>query len=300
MTDAPKNGRSRQFGRLLVAAFDRFGRHHLFDWAAALTYYSMLSLFPALIVLVSVLGLAGQDTIDALLSNLDDLAPGPVRDLFIDAIGELRRSTSSAGLVLAISLIAALWSASSYVGAFSRAANILWEVRDGTAFPRTIPRRLMITFVMLALLSLIGLIVLATGPLAADLRKLLGLDDNSIIGNGTLRWLLMLVLMILLVGFLFNLAPNRQHRGVAPVSPGSLLAIALWGAGSVAFTAYLANFGSFNKTYGSLAGVVIFLVWLWLSNVALLLGLELDAEVSRFKKAHGRSPFRPRGEHSDG
>lgn len=294
MSDGDGKGFGRQFVTLLVAALDRFGRHHLFDWAAALTYYSMLALFPALIVLVSALGLAGQDTIDALLTNLETLTPGPVRDLFIGAIEELRRTASSAGVVLAISLTAAMWSASSYIGAFSRAANVVWEVRDGTAFPRTIPRRLAITLVMLALISLIGLIVLATGPLAADLRRLLGLGEGSIVGRGALRWPLLAVLMVLLVGVLFNLAPNRRHRGVAPVSPGSLLAIALWGAGSVAFTAYVANFGSFNKTYGSLAGVVIFLVWLWLSNVALLLGMELDAEISRFREAHGRSPLKRR------
>lgn len=294
MSAKPGNGRWRQFGRLLLAALDRFGRHHLFDWAAALTYYSMLSLFPALIVLVSLLGIAGQDTIDALLANLDQLTPGPVRDLFIGAIEELRRTTASAGLVLTISLLTAIWSASTYVGAFSRAANIVFEVRDGTAFPRSIPRRLAITGVMLALLSLIGLIVLATGPLAADLRKLLGLDESGIVGNGTLRWLVLAVLMVLLIGVLFNLAPNRRHRGVAPVSLGSLLSIALWGMGTIAFTAYVANFGSFNKTYGSLAGVAIFLVWLWLSNVALLLGMELDAELKRFRAVHGRSPLTPR------
>lgn len=294
MSAGDGNGVGRQFVKLLVAALDRFGRHHLFDWAAALTYYSMLSLFPALIVLVAALGLAGQDTIDALLANLEALRPSPIRDLFIGAIEELRLTASSAGLVLAISLTTAMWSASSYVGAFSRGANIIWEVRDGTAFPRTIPRRLAITLVMLALISLIGLIVLATGPLAAELRNLLGLEEGSIVGRDVLRWPLLIVLMVLLVGVLFNLAPNRRHRGVAPVTIGSLLAIALWAAGSFAFTTYVANFGSFNKTYGSLAGIVIFLVWLWLSNVALLLGMELDAELKRFEKAHGRSPLKLR------
>ncbi|MBI5310207.1 MAG: YihY/virulence factor BrkB family protein [Actinobacteria bacterium] len=296
MSASTQPSRARQFWKLLESALGRFGRHHLFDWAAALTYYSMLSIFPALIVLISALGVAGQDTIDSLLANLDKLAPGPVRDLFIGAIEELRRTGTSAGLVLAVSLGAALWSASAYIGAFTRASNIVWEVRDAPPFPRTIPRRLAITGVMLSLLSLIGLIVVATGPLASNLRQLLGLDEGSIVGNGALRWPLLIALMVLLVGILFNLAPNKQHRGVAPVSLGSLLAIALWGVGTVVFTAYVASFGSFNKTYGSLAGVVIFLVWLWLSNVALLLGLELDAEVRRYKTVHGRSPFSRRGD----
>lgn len=289
------DGRLRQFGRLLIAALDRFGAHHLFDWAAALTYYSMLSLFPALIVLVSALGVAGESAIAELLANFEQLAPGPVRDLLIGAFEELQRGGSTAGIVLAISLVTALWSASSYVGAFTRASNIVWGVRDAPPFPRTIPRRLAITAVMLMLLTLIGFIVVATGPLANEIRKVLGLGEGSVIGNGTLRWPLLLVLMVLLIGILFNLAPNKQHRGISPVTLGSVLAIALWTAGTIGFTAYVANFGSFNKTYGSLAAVVICLVWLWLTNVALLLGLELDAEVRRFKTKHGRSPFRPRG-----
>lgn len=291
-----KPSRLRQFWKLLESALDRFGRHHLFDWAAALTYYSMLSLFPALIVLVSALGVAGESAITELLANFEQLAPGPVRDLLIGAFEELQTAGTAAGIVLAIGLVTALWSASSYIGAFTRASNIVWGVRDAPPFPRTIPRRLGITALMLTLLTLIGFIVVVTGPLANELRKVLGLDEGSIFGNDTLRWPLLLVLMVLLVGILFNLAPNKQHRGISPITPGSLLAIALWTAGTIGFTAYVANFGSFNKTYGSLAAVIICLVWLWLTNVALLLGLELDAAVRRYKTKHGRSPFRPRGD----
>jgi membrane protein len=279
---------------LLKVTFGRFGRHHLTDWAAALTYYSILSIFPALVVFTSILGLIGQPATAGLVDNFRGMTPGPVRDLLIAAIENVQGHSATAGAALAISLVVALYSASSYIGAFMRASNVVWGVRERRRFYQVIPLRIGLTLLLLLMLMGIGTVVIVTGPLADVLRRGLGLGDSSLIGSGLLRWPLMLVLMAALLATLYNVATCPEDRRFRPVTAGSVLAIALWTAGSLLFTLYVANFSSYNRTFGSLAGVAIFVIWLWLSNVALLLGVELDYELHRYKREHGRPALRLR------
>lgn len=285
-------GVARSAWRLLSSAVSRFSAHRLTDWAAALTYYSMLSIFPGLIVIVSLLGLIGHSATGGLIENFEQLAPGPVRDTLIEAIRGIEDGGATAGVLLAVSLAVSLYSASSYVGAFIRASNIVWQVRERRRFFQTIPLRLGITALLVALVMGIALAVVATGPLADEMRRITGVDATSVPGFGALKWPVLAAMMALLTGILYNLAPNVDDRRFRPITAGSMLAVTLWFAGSLAFAVYVANFGSYNQTYGSLAGVVVFLVWLWLSNVAVLLGVELDAELRRYRREHGRSPFR--------
>ncbi|MBK5231034.1 MAG: YihY/virulence factor BrkB family protein, partial [Thermoleophilia bacterium] len=252
------------------------------------------SIFPALVVFVSTLGLIGQSATAGLVDNFRGMAPGPVRDLLIAAIENVQGNGATAGAALAISLVVALYSASSYVGAFMRASNVVWGVREQRRFYQVIPLRIGLTLLLLLMLTGIGMVVVVTGPLADVLRRALGLGDSSLIGSGLLRWPLMLLLMAALLATLYNVATNPEDRRFRPVTAGSMLAIALWTAGSLLFTLYIANFSSYNRTFGSLAGVVIFLVWLWLSNVALLLGVELDYELHRYKREHVRPAVRLR------
>ncbi|HEV7919132.1 MAG TPA: YihY/virulence factor BrkB family protein [Solirubrobacterales bacterium] len=284
----------REAWDLIDKAVSRFGDHRLTDWAAALTYYAMLSIFPVLIVIVAMLGLTGEAASDALINNIRELAPNSVREVLISAIQGIQRSDTTAGVFLAVSLLASLYSASSYVGAFMRASNIVWGVRDRRHFWQTIPLRVGITGLLALLLTLIVVAILVTGPLAHELRSVLGLGEGGVTTWDLLKWPIVILLASLFLAVLYNLAPYVDRDRSKLVTPGSVLAVTLWLGASAGFSLYVASFGSINKTYGSLAGVVIFLIWLWLTNVAILLGVELDAELRRYREEHGRSPFRIR------
>lgn len=290
--DRPSPGHVREAWNLVVAAITRVSDHRLTDWSAALTYYAMLSIFPALIVLVSLLGLLGHSMTGSMISNFEELAPGPVRDTLIAAIAGIDRKGTTAGAVLAVSLIATLYTASSYVGAIIRASQSVWHVREQRRFYKTIPLRIGFTLLMLSLLVALAVVVVMTGPVVDELRIVVGLGEGGSRQWEMIRWPLMVSLMSALLALLYNLAPGANGRHFRLITAGSVLAVSLWLLSSAGFTAYVAAFDSYNKTYGSLAGIIIFLVWLWLSNLAILLGMELDAELARFRAKHGHSPFR--------
>lgn len=280
--------------RLLAATVGRFGRHRLTDWAAALTYYSILSIFPAIIVFASTLGLIGRTATASMVNNFRGMTPGPVRDLLISAITNIQNSSTTAGAALAVSLIVSLYSASSYIGAFMRASNVVWGVRERRRFYQVIPLRLGVMLLLVLLVTGIGALVVVTGPLADVLYRALGRGDIGLIGSSLLKWPLLVLMMAALLATLYNIAPYTEDHRFRFVSAGSVLAIVLWLAGSLLFTLYVANFNSYNRTFGSLAGVAIFVIWLWLSNAALLLGVELDYELDRYRQEHGRPVFRLR------
>jgi len=240
---------------------------NLSDWAAALTYYSVLSIFPALLVLISLIDLAGPGTTQTLLDNLGQVAPGSVNQILHDAITNLRQTRGSAGVLALVSLATALWLASRYIAAFMRASNAIYDVPEGRPVWKTLPIR-------------IAVAVVATGGLAGRLGRLLGIGSTAVRVWDIAKW----PVLLLMVGFLFALlywaSPNARQP-FRWITPGGILAVVVWVVASVAFALYVANFGSYNKTYGSLAGVIIFLVWLWLSNTAILLGAELNAELER-------------------
>jgi membrane protein len=260
--------------------FKEFRIDNLSDWAAALTYYSVLSIFPALLVLISLIDLTGQSTIPALLNNLDQVAPGSVKDILRDAITNLQRTQGSAGIVALVGLAAALWSASAYVAAFMRASNAIYDVPEGRPVWKTVPIRVGVTVLVMLLLAVSAFAVVATGGLADRIGRLLGIGSAAVTAWDIAKWPVLLLLVSFMFALLYWASPNAK-QGFRWVTPGGILAVVVWVVASVAFALYVANFGSYNKTYGSLAGVIIFLVWLWISNIAILLGAELNAELER-------------------
>jgi membrane protein len=260
-----------------------FREDNLTDWAAALTYYAIQAIFPALLVLVSLLGLAGRETTQTLIDNVAGVAPGPAREIVMSAVENLQESQGTAGLLLVVGIAGALFSASGYIGAFTRASNAIYEVEEGRPFWKLRPQQMLITVVLVALLSVSALAVVITGGLAEQVGNLLGLGDTAVTVWDIAKWPVLLVLVSLMFAILYWAAPNVRQPGFSWLSPGGLLAVVIWLLASLGFAFYVANFGNYNKTYGSLGGVVIFLVWLWISNVAVLLGAEFNAELARSK-----------------
>ncbi|MFC0111298.1 YihY/virulence factor BrkB family protein [Kibdelosporangium aridum] len=286
LTDLPK----RSWWQVLKRTVKQFQRDSLDDWAAALTYYSVLSLFPGIIVLTSLLGLLGPESTKALTDNIQQMAPGPARDLVLNAVGELKNANYLAGPFAIVSLVIALWTASGYIGAFIRAANAIYEVEEGRPLFKTIPLRMGITLAIVVLLGVCAIGVVLTGGLADRVGQLLGIGSTGVLLWDIAKWPVIAILISLAFALLYWASPNVQHPGFRWLTPGSALAVLLWVLASVGFSLYVANFGSYNKTYGSLAGIVIFLIWLWLSNLAVLLGAELDAELARGKQIEQGHP----------
>ena len=275
---------------MLKRTVGEFRDDNMTDWAAALTYYGVLSIFPALLVLVSVLGLLGQSATQPLVENVGKFAPGAAKDIVTTAIENLQKSRGSAGLALIVGLAAALWSASAYIGAFIRAANVVWDVEEGRPIWKTLPLRLGLTLLMLVLLGITAIAVVLTGPLAEAVGDLIGLSDTFVTVWDIAKWPVLVVIVSLMFALLYWLAPNIRQPGFRWITPGGIAAVLLWIAASLAFAFYVATFGSYNKTYGSVAAVIIFLVWLWISNTALLLGAEFDAEIQRGRKIAAGQP----------
>jgi membrane protein len=275
----------------LDIVFSRFGEHRLTDWAAALTYYSVLSIFPGLLALVSLLVLVGHGTADALIETLTELPAGPARDILLGAIEHVRNATSAATTALIVGLGVALYSASSYVGAFIRAAGVILEVEETRRFYVTIPLRLGLTLLLMLFAVATAFAIVMTGPIAEQFTRVTGLTADAIGGWGVIKWPILLLLFVTALGLLYSLGPDFERKRFRFATAGSLLALTLWLLASVCFSLYVENFSHYNKVYGSLAGVAIFLIWLYLSNVAVLLGLELDHELKRFRRTNGYGAF---------
>jgi membrane protein len=286
----PTELRAGSWARTLGRTVRETKRDNLTDLAAGLTYYALLSIFPMLLAVLSILGLFGESATRPLIDNLRELAPGPARDTVITAVENLQRSQGAAGVLFVVSLAAALWSASRYVAAFMRAANVIYEVDEGRPIWKKIPVRLGLTVVLALAMVAATLAVVVTGDLAGQAGELLGLDDTAVTVWNFAKWPAAIVLVALLLALLYWAAPNVRHPGFRWLTPGAVLAIVVWVAGSVGFTIYLANFSSYNRTYGTLAGVIIFLVWLWLTNLGVLLGAQLNAELERGRQIEGGLP----------
>lgn len=276
-TDLPR----RSWFGVLRGAAKEFSDDNLSDTAAALTYYAALAIFPAILVLVSLIGFAGQDTTARLVDNLGDVVPGSAQEILRTAIDDLQASRGSAGVAAVLGLLGAIWSASGFVGAFMRASNVVYDVPEGRPFWKTVPLRLAITLVLLVLMAASALIVILSGGVAQRVGDLLGLGSSLLTVWSIAKWPVLIVLLMLQVAILYWAAPNARHPGFRWVTPGGVIGVLLWLLASAAFGFYVANFGSYNKTYGALAGVIVFLVWIWVSNLAILLGAEVDAELAR-------------------
>ena len=270
------------------AAFAEFQRDQCTDLAAALTYYSVLSVFPAILALVSLLGLVGQgeSTTTTLLDIVRQLGQSQVADQLEGPINQLV-GAQGAGLALVLGLAAAIWSASGYVGAFGRAMNRVYQVDEGRPIWKLRPVVLLITvaLVLMAALVLIGLVV--SGPVAQALGDAVGLGDLAKTIYGIVKWPVMLGLVVVMVAVLYYATPNVKQPKFRWISVGSAVAIGIWVVGSLGFGFYVSNFSKYNALYGSVGGIIVFLLWLWLTNVALLLGAEIDAELERARELAG-------------
>jgi membrane protein len=298
-----QGARAVAWWRILRKTVGEFRKDNLTTWAAALTYYGVLALFPALIALVSILGLIGHAVTQPLLNDLNKLAPGSVRSILASALHNLQHGRGAAGALFVVGIVGAIWSASGYISSFMQASNAVYEVHEGRSFWIRLPIRLAVTVVLLVLLSLSAVAVVLTGGLAGQLGKLLGIGGTAVTIWDIVKWPVLLLVVSFIFSILYWASPNVKQGGFRWISAGSLLAVTVWVTASALFALYVGNFGSYNKTYGTLAGAVIFLIWLWISNVALLLGAELNAEIERVHYVDaghpsGEDPFVERRESS--
>ena len=271
----------RHWWPVLKRTFREFRSDNHTDWAAALTYYSVLAIFPALIVLVSVLGLVGESATQPLIDNLGSVAPGPAKEIMTNALKNLQGDRGAAGVLFVVGLLAALWSASGYVAAFMRASNAIYDIEEGRPVWKTLPVRVGLTLVLLFLLAITAIAVVLTGGIAQKVGDLIGLGSTAVDVWNIAKWPVLLLVVSFMFALLYWAAPNVKHPGFRWISPGGVLAVVAWLIASGAFALYVSNFGSYNKTYGALGGVVVFLVWLWISNIVILLGAEFNAELER-------------------
>ncbi len=292
-SESPSDLPARTWRYTLKSAFAEFQKDQCTDLAAALTYYSVLSIFPALLALVSLLGVfgRGQKTVDAMLQFVSDLGQGKVADQLRGPI-EAMVGGRGAGIAFFLGLVTALVSASGYVGAFGRAMNRVYEVDEGRPIWKLRPLVVGITLglVVLAALVLVGLVV--SGPVAQAVGQAVGLQDQAVTVWAWAKYPVILLIVMVMVAVLYHATPNVQQPRFRWLSPGAVVAILVWVLASVAFGFYVTTFGKYGQgsAYGSLGSIVVFLLWLWITNLALLLGAELDAELERTRELEAGIP----------
>jgi membrane protein len=260
-----------------------FQEDNLTDWAAALTYYGLLSLFPALIAMVSLLGLFGdpQTTTKSLTEIITSIGPESAAETFEGPINSIISNQNAAGFAFVFGLLVALWSASAYIGAFTRASNVIYETPEGRPFWKLRPLQLAVTLLMILAMVLLAIGLVLTGPVVEAVAGPVGLSDTAVDVWNVAKWPVMVAIFVLMVDLLYYASPNVKLRGFRWVTPGCLVAMVVWAIVSAAFALYIANFGSYDKTYGTLGGLVALLVWFWISNLAILFGHQLNAERER-------------------
>jgi membrane protein len=280
---APTDLTKRTWFYVARKAWREFGDDQCTDLAAALTYYGVLAIFPAAIALSAILGLVGQSPEKSVQTVLDVLSPLVSEDTLGTIKSPLLElaSSQSAGVALVIGLLGALWSASGYVGAFGRAMNRIYEIGEGRPFWKLRPVMLLVTFIAIVLVALVLVMLVVSGPLAQSIGDQIGLGNQAVQVWNIAKWPVMVLAVMLIVAILYYATPNVKQPKFRWISLGAAVAILIWIVASAGFAFYVASFASYNKTYGSLAGVVVGLVFLWLTNVALLLGAEIDSEVER-------------------
>jgi membrane protein len=265
------------------AAFKRamreFKADDLQDRAAGLTYYGVLSIFPGLLVLVSLLGLIGGSA-TPLIDRVSKAAPATVRQTVLSAMTHLQNGHATAGSLAIVGIVAGLWSASGYVAGFMRAANVIYDVPEGRPIWKTTPVRLGVTVLMVVLLAASIVMVTVTGGLATEVGHGLGIGSAAVTAWEIAKWPVLLIIVSIMFTILYWASPNARHR-FRLISPGSAIAVAAWIIASGLFALYVANFGHYNKVYGSLGGIIVFLIWMWISNMAVLFGAEFNAELER-------------------
>ena len=282
----PEPRRPTEIGRagwfaILRRAFKQFKHDDVTDRAAALTYYGVLAIFPGVLVLVSILGLLGTSTTNKVLSNIDQIAPGGVTSFLKTVINQVQGKAGTASVAAVLGLAIALWSASGYVAGFMRASNAIYDVDEGRPIWKTVPVRLLVTIALVIMLALSAIMVVVTGPIASQVGKAFGIGNTAVLIWEIAKWPVLLVVVSLMFSLLYRACPNVKQPGLRWITLGGVIAVVIWLIASGLFALYVAFSGSYNKTYGSLATVIVFLVWLWITNIAVLLGAEFNAETQR-------------------
>jgi membrane protein len=284
--------RKTGFWQVLKRTVAEFREDGMTDWAATLTYYGLLSLFPALIALVSLLGVFAdpKETTEKLTDIVTELGPESAADTFSGPMESITSNRGASGVLFFVGLGIALFSASSYIGAFGRASNVIYEVREGRPFWKLRPLQILVTLVMVFLLAIAALALVLTGPVVDAVAEPLGIGETAVSVWNIAKWPALLVIASVLIAVLYYTSPNVRLRGFTWITPGSVLAIVLWIVASAGFALYVANFGSYDKTYGTLGGLVVLLIWMWISNLAILMGAELNAELERDRQLAEGTP----------
>jgi membrane protein len=284
--DSPTQLGPRQWWATAKRAFKEFIEDEMIDRAAALTYYAVLALFPALLVVVALLGIFGQypQTVNALLDIVRQVAPGTAVDNIEKPITEVVQNKGGARALLSVGLVAALWAASVYVAGFTRAMNEIYERGEGRPFWKLRPQQLAITAMLLLGLAVLGIGLVVSGSVAEAVGNTIGLGSTAVTVWNIAKWPVMLVVLMAVVAGLYYLTPNVRQPRFKWVTPGGIIAIVTWIIASALFALYVSNFGSYDKTYGSLGAVILFLTWLWITNLTLLFGAEFDAELERTRE----------------
>jgi membrane protein len=285
-TDVPKAG----WVQILKRSVQQFKHDDVTDRAAALTYYGVLAIFPAVLVLISIMGLLGKSTTQKVLNNLGQVTPSSVNSFLHTVISQVQGKAGAAGLAAIIGIAIALWSASGYVAAFMRASNAIYDVDEGRPIWKTAPVRLLTTLALVIMLVISAIIVVVTGPIATQIGHAIGIGDTAVLIWDIAKWPVVLVIVSLMFSLLYKAAPNVKQPGFTWITPGGVLAVVVWLIASGLFAVYVSFSGSYNKTYGSLATVIVFLVWLWITNIAILLGAEFNAETQRERAIRAGMP----------
>jgi membrane protein len=279
--DRPSQLGFRAWAGVFRRTISEFIDDDLTDMAAALTYYGVLSIFPGLLVLLAGVGLLGRSITDDVIENLNALTPGPAQSIITDGIQHLHDNQSTAGVLAIVGVVVAFWSATSYVGAFMRASNKIFDVPEARPLWKTLPIQLVVTAITGIFLAASALAIVFTGRFAQAAGRALGIDLEKVRAFDILKWPVLVLAVGLLFALLYWISPNARQAGFRWITPGSGLAVFAWILVSGGFAFYISRFNNYDRTYGTLGGVIIFLVWLWLTNVAVLLGAEFDAELSR-------------------
>ena len=276
--DSPTEIPSLGWRQILRRSLQQFKHDNITDRAAALTYFGVLAMFPGLLVVVSILGLVGRDTTTKVVANVGQLAPGTVKSFLDSVIHQTQDKPGSAGAAAVIGIVLALWSASSYIAAFMRATNDIYGVDEGRPIWKTAPIRFAVTVAIMVMLVITALMVVLSGSIATQFGKAFGIGHSAMLAWDIGKWPVLLIVVSVMFSLLYWACPNVRQPGIRWVSPGGVLAVVIWLVASGAFGVYVSFSASYNKTYGSLATIIVFLVWLWITNIAILLGAEFNAE----------------------
>ncbi|WP_028048478.1 YihY/virulence factor BrkB family protein [Cellulomonas sp. URHD0024] len=285
---SPEDITKRSWRYVLRTTLREFAKDQCTDLAAAMTYYAVLAIAPALLVLVSILGLVGdpQKMIDDVLKIVDD-AGAPSAGETLEPILTRLTQAPAAGFTLVLGLVLALWSASGYVAAFSRGMNRIYEIDEGRPFWKLRPALLVVTVTLVVIAVVIVAALVLSGAVARSIGSTIGLSDATVTVWDIVKWPVIAALVVVAIAILYHATPNVRQPRIRWISVGAVVALVVWVLASLALGVYVSNFSSYDKTYGSLAGLIVFLLWLWITNLALLFGAELDAELERGRELQG-------------